>query len=87
MAYKLDAEEVARLEIISVQREIDFDLWEYFHDEDSGVGIVVNYFRDEVDPEVNVYVVPKSKVANNDWHNDMIDITLTSSDNWKGSSP
>ena len=28
---------------------------------------------------LNVYVVPKDKVANNDWHNDMIDITVCES--------
>ena len=50
---------------------IDYDEWNYFHDPDSGVGIVVNHFRDGGDPELNVYVVPKGKVANNDWHSDM----------------
>ena len=53
-----------------------FDEWEYFHDEvGSGIGIVVNHFRDEGVPQLNVYVVPKDKVANNDWLNDMVDIT------------
>ena len=56
-------------------RHIDYDEWGYFEDPDSGVGIVINHFRDEGDPMLNVYVVPKDKVANNDWHNDMIDIT------------
>mgnify|MGYP003681480367 FL=1 len=55
----------------------DFDKWEYVLDEDSGIGIVINYFcEDEGDlteePQLNVYTVPKDKVANNNWHNDMI---------------
>jgi hypothetical protein len=48
-----------------------FDMWNYFLDEDIGVGIVVNHFRDDGNPEVNVYVVPEDKVANNRWHDDM----------------
>ena len=48
-----------------------FDEWEYFQDPDSGIGIDINYFRDEGEPQLNVYVVPKDKVANNDWLNDM----------------
>ena len=51
-----------------------FDMWNYFLDEDSGVGIVVNHFRDDGNPEVNVYVVPEDKVANNRWHDDMQEI-------------
>ena len=61
-----------------------FDEWEYFQDPDSGIGIVVNHFRDENFPTLNVYVVPKDKVANNNsWHDEMIDITGSSSDEWK----
>ena len=60
-----------------------FDEWEYFYDHDSAVGIVVNHFRDEGAPMLHVYVVPKDKVAKNDWHNDMIDITDSRSDEWK----
>ena len=52
-----------------------FDEWGYFTDPDSVIGIVVNYFRDGNFPTLNVYVVPKDKVANNDWLNDMVDIT------------
>ena len=58
-----------------------FDEWEYFQDPDSGIGIVVNHFRDENFPTLNVYVVPKDKVANNDWLNDME--ILEMSDAWK----
>ena len=68
-----------------------FDEWEYFQDPDSGIGIVVNHFRDECIgssgellkgvPQLNLYVVPKDKVANNDWHNDME--ILEMSDEWK----
>jgi hypothetical protein len=58
-------------------RNIDYDEWGYFTDHDSGIGIVVNHFRDEGDPLLNVYVVPKDKVANNDWHSDMEDITIS----------
>ena len=50
---------------------IDYDEWGYFTDHDSGIGIVVNHFRDGGEPLLNVYVVPKDKVANNDWHSDM----------------
>ena len=31
----------------------------------------MNHFRDGGEPLLNVYVVPKDKVANNDWHSDM----------------
>jgi len=56
-------------------RDIDYDEWSYFEDPDSGIGIVVNHFRDGGDPLLNVYVVPEDKVANHDWHSEMIDIT------------
>ena len=52
-------------------RDIDYDEWSYFTDPDSGIGIVVNHFRDGDEPLLNAYVVPKDKVANNDWHSDM----------------
>ena len=52
-------------------RHIDYDEWDYFEDLESGIGIVVNHFRDGAEPVINVYVVPKDKVANNDWHSDM----------------
>ena len=57
--------------------DIDYDEWSYFTDHDSGIGIAVNHFRDEGEPLLNVYVVPKDKVANNDWHSDMVDITIS----------
>jgi len=66
--------EVVQFDVVSLQREIDYDLWDYFLDEDSGVGIVVNHFRDEGDPQVNVYIVPKDKVDNDRWHDDMREV-------------
>tara|TARA_R100001594_G_scaffold43704_1_gene75830 strand:- start:422 stop:625 length:204 start_codon:yes stop_codon:yes gene_type:complete len=55
---------------------IDFDNWEYFIDEKTGVGVVVNSFYEEEheQPQTNVYIVPKDKVGNNDWHSDMYEI-------------
>ena len=55
----------------------EFDKWDSIIDEDSGIGIVINYScEDEGDlteePSLNVYTVPKDKVANNNWHDDMI---------------
>ena len=56
----------------------DFDEWKYFLDDKSGVGIVINYFYEQglylEEPQLNVYVVPKDKVANNHWHDDMYQI-------------
>ena len=56
-------------------RDIDYDEWGYFYDHASGIGIVINHFRDGSDPSLNVYIVPKDKAPNNDWHSDMEDIT------------
>ena len=65
-----------REELLELIEGLDyFDEWGYFTDPDSGIGIVVNHFRDGDFPTLNVYVVPKDKVANNDWLNDMVDIT------------
>ena len=60
-----------------MDRLIDFDCWDYFECTIDGkrMGVVVNHFRDEGDPQVNVYVVPEDKVDKGDWHSDMIDIT------------
>ena len=63
--------------LLKEQGNRDYDEWDYFEDPDSGIGIVVNHFRDGGDPLLNVYVVPKNKVANNNWHSDMEDITYT----------
>jgi hypothetical protein len=63
--------------LLKEQGSRDYDEWDYFEDPDSGIGIVVNHFRDGGDPLLNVYVVPKNKVANNNWHSDMEDITYT----------
>ncbi len=56
----------------------EFDGWKYFLDDKSGVGIVINYFYEQglylEEPQLNVYVVPKDKVANNHWHDDMYEI-------------
>jgi len=59
------------------ERDIDYDEWSYFHDPNTGTGIVVNHFRDQGQPELNVYVVSPDKVDNNDWHSDMVGITHT----------
>ena len=72
----MDKHELDEFQVVSMQREIDYDLWEYFLDDVSGVGIVVNHFRDEGDPQVNVYVVPKDKVADGRWHDDMKELGL-----------
>jgi hypothetical protein len=61
--------------LLKEQGSRDYDEWDYFEDPDSGIGIVVNHFRDGGDPLLNVYVVPEDKVANHDWHSEMIDIT------------
>ena len=54
----------------------DFDEWKYYLDDKSGIGIVINYFYEQEleEPYLNVYVVPKDKVANNHWHDDMYEI-------------
>ena len=54
----------------------EFDDWQYFLDDKSGVGIVINYFYEQEleEPYLNVYVVPKDKVANNHWNDDMYQI-------------
>lgn len=77
----MDKDELAEFQVVSMQREIDYDLWEYFLDADSRIGIVVNFFRDEGDPQVNVYVVPKDKVANERWHDDMRILGLNRTEN------
>jgi hypothetical protein len=63
--------------LLKEQGNRDYDEWDYFEDPDSGIGIVVNHFSHTTGPSLNVYVVPKDKVANNDWHSDMADITFT----------
>ena len=54
----------------------EFDEWKYYLDDKSGIGIVINYFYEQEleEPYLNVYVVPKDKVANNHWHDDMYEI-------------
>jgi hypothetical protein len=63
---------------------IDFDNWEYFIDEKTGVGVVVHTWipddeeteqvHDYTEPQTNVYIVPKDKVGNKNWHSDMYEI-------------
>ena len=64
-------------ERLLLRSHIDFDEWEYFTDEQSGIGIVVNHFRDNGEPSLNVFVVPANKVSDNDWHSDMYMVGYT----------
>ena len=54
----------------------EFDDWQYFLDDKSGIGIVINYFYEqelEV-PQLNVYVVPKADTSENNWNDVMYQI-------------
>ena len=54
----------------------EFDEWKYYLDDKSGIGIVINYFYEQEleEPYLNVYVVPKEKAPNNNWHDYMYEI-------------
>ena len=54
----------------------EFDEWKYYLYDKSGVGIVINYFYEQEleEPHLNIYVVPKEKAPNNNWHDDMYQI-------------
>ena len=58
-----------------LQAQSNYDEWGYLEDPESGIGIVINHFRDDGEPSLNVFVVPRDKVANKDWHSDMYSIT------------
>ena len=54
-----------------LNEQVNYDEWEYLEDPESGIGIVINHFRDDGEPSPNVYIVPTYEGANKDWHSDM----------------
>ena len=62
-----------------IEKEIDTELWFYFHDRINNKGIVVNTFSyEKSEPQVNVFVV--SNPSSSSWHDDMVQIGLCNCD-------